>query len=234
MKFKIICFFFLVSGFFLSCHKEEKTISMNSNSDYFPSNVGHEIIYDIDSISKSDFTNQIDTFHFQIKEVIESIITDNEGRPTLRFERYKRSDESKPWVIFKVWSANLTNTTAEKKEDNITYIKLVFPVMLNKRWNGNVMNDLDDKEYRYISANLPESFNSFIFDSALTVLQNNFDDRIISKDYEVEKYATRTGMFFKESFTGFYNSPITLDMLTLEDSLNKFLHYTEKIISVKN
>ncbi|HKR03611.1 MAG TPA: hypothetical protein VJY62_03170, partial [Bacteroidia bacterium] len=175
-----------------------------------------------------------DTFHFQIKEVIESTFIDNEGRQTLRMERYRRTDESQPWVIFKVWSANLTSISAEKKEDNIIYVKLVFPVLSNKKWNGNVKNDLGNQEYQYASVNSPVSFNSFSFDSALTVLQNDFDDAITAKDYEIEKYAAGIGMFFKESYTGVYKFPLPSNTITLEDSLDEYIHYTEKIISFKN
>jgi len=235
MKFRIICFFIIISGTFLSCGDKNNSISPDNNYSYFPSNVGHEIIYNVDSISKSNFKLTTDTFHFQIKEVIESTFTDNEGRPALRLERYRRADESQPWVIFKVWSANLTKTNAEKKEDNITYIKLIFPVMLNEKWNGNVKNQMDEKEYKFISINAPENFNSFAFDSALTVLQNDYDDGFTAKDYEIEKYAAGIGMFFKESFTGSFKSTVSFNnVLTLEDSLDAYTHYTEKLISYSN
>ncbi|MEP7168659.1 MAG: hypothetical protein ABI855_04760 [Bacteroidota bacterium] len=234
MKFPIIYLFIIISVFFLSCGDKNNSVSPNNDYSYFPSNVGHEIIYDVDSISKSAFKLSTDTFHFQIKEVIESTFTDNEGRPALRLERYRRSDASQPWEIFKVWTANVTGTNAEKKEDNITFIKLVFPVALNQKWNGNVKNDMDAKEYKYTAVNSHESFNSISFDSALTVLQKDLDDRIYQKDYEIEKYATGIGMFFRESFNGMYNSQITPSMLTLQDSLNEYTHYTEKMISYTN
>ena len=206
-------------------------VSLSDGHCYVPSNVGHENIYDVDSIVKSDFTDSTTAFHFQIKEVIESIFTDNEGRPTIRLERYKRSNENEPWIIHKVWSANITTSTYEKKEDNVTYIKLIFPTSLNKKWNGNAKNDLEEKEYEFTSLNVPENLYSFSFDSSLTVLQADFADGIISKDYEIEKFAAGVGMIFKESFTGEYKSPMPPGMSSLEDSLDDYIHYTETIIS---
>jgi hypothetical protein len=127
MKNNIISVFLTISVFFLSCGEKNNTISPNNNYSYFPSNIGHEIIYDVDSISKSAFKLTTDTFHFQVKEVIESTYTDNEGRQTLRMERYRRTDESQPWVIFKVRSANLTGISAEKKKTMLSMLNLYSP-----------------------------------------------------------------------------------------------------------
>ncbi|MEO5572157.1 MAG: hypothetical protein ABIT08_03530 [Bacteroidia bacterium] len=229
MKIQIVYFLVITGIFFSSCGKKSNTVSLNSDYAYFPVNVGHEIIYDVDSIYKSDFTHHTDTFHFQIKELIESTFTDNEGRQTLRLERYKRLNETHPWEIYKVWTANLTSTNAEKKEDNINFIKLVFSIALNKKWNGNAKNDLDDLEYKYSSANVKEQFNGFIFDSTLTVLQNDFDDTFTKKDFEVEKYSTGVGMFYKEKFIGQYKYPV--DSL---DPYSTYVSYKEKLIAFNN
>jgi|SRR6185436_15373845 len=233
MKFKIISFLLVLFSFFFSCGKKDKTILPGNDYSYFPTNAGHEIIYAVDSISKSAFKLSTDTFHFQMREVIESIYTDNEGRPTLRLERYRRSDESQPWEIFKVWTANVTKTTAEKEEDNITFIKLVFPITLNEEWNGNIKNDLKEQQYRYASVNSPEKCGSLNFDSALTVIQKEVDDLVTVKEYEIEKFAAHAGMFYKESFKGSYKSPMP-PVTTLQDSLEEYTHYTEKIISFSN
>jgi hypothetical protein len=204
-------------------------VSVNDGHSYVPSNIGHEIIYDVDSIVKSDFNGMIDTVHYQVREVIESISTDNERRPTLRLERYKRLTPSDPWVIYKVWTANVTNVNYEKKEDNITYIKLIFPLVLNKKWNGNAKNDLEEEDYEYVSVNTPENFNSIILDSALTVVQSDFDDFYVEKVIKSEKYATGIGMFYKEYFVGNYKYPS--DSL---DPFDKFVNYKEKMVSYKN
>ena len=58
---------------------------------YYPNNVGHELIYDVVLITKDEFSGDEDTSIYQLKEVVESIITDNQGRPTERLERYTRN-----------------------------------------------------------------------------------------------------------------------------------------------
>jgi hypothetical protein len=221
---KLLLYFFAFVVFLVSCKKDHNTNYSDKSCSYIPTNVDHELIYDVDSVSKDDFTHLTDSFHYQIKEVIESIFTDNQGRPTMRLERYKRNTPSNPWIIHKIWSANLTATTYEKKEDNITYIKLVFPAKLNEKWNGNAKNDIEEMDYEYTTLNVPETFNSFNFDSTLTVTQSDFDVSGFEKDYEIEKFATELGVYYKEYFKG--------EMLG--NTYTNFEHYTEKLISYSN
>lgn len=218
--------FLLISIF--SCRKDSERISDYGFS-YFPSNIGHELVYDVDSIAKDDFTNHIDTFHFQIKEVIESVFTDNEGRPTLRLERYKRLESSDPWIIYKIWTANLVASAVEKKEDNVIYVKLAFPLASKKKWNGNAKNDNGERFYEYTSVNVPESLNNFAFDSALTVLQNDEDIAYYKKDFSTEKYAIGVGMIYKEIFLGIYDQNPNAT-----EPFEAFIAYKEKLISYNN
>jgi hypothetical protein len=224
-------FFFLLSPLllfpFAGC-KKDAAVEGYLGHQYFPLNTGHEIIYDVDSIVKNEFNlGQVDTFRFQIKEVVESYFTDNEGRETARLERYKRSDSSQPWVIHKVWTANLTLNTAEKKEDNITYIKLIFPPVKNRKWNGNARNEYEEQEYRITDTHRAETINNIPFDSVTTVLQAD-EDNIVYKKFEIEKYAANAGLVYKEQFNGQYG------LSGSSYVLKSYIHYTERIVSYKN
>ncbi|MFI5219678.1 MAG: hypothetical protein ACHQNT_09325 [Bacteroidia bacterium] len=217
---------------FSTCKKENKEI-VSESFNYFPSNVGHELIYDVDSIVKDDFDNSTDTFQFQIKEIIESVFTDIEGRPTLRIERYKRTNSSQAWIIHKVWTANVNSFNAEKKEDNITYVKLIFPSKLNKTWNGNSKNCLGEELYEITSLNDPDVQNNLVFDSTLNVLHSDEDDHFYRKDYAVEKYANGIGLYYKIDFRGYYKGD-PYPYPTLYDSLENYIYYSEKLISFNN
>jgi len=187
-----------ISLSYSSCKKSDNGSTTGGLTySYFPSNIGHELTYDAELITKDEFSGNEDTVYFQIKEVIESIISDNEGRPTQRLERYHRSSDTDPWVIANVWTSNLTSTLAEKKEDNITYIKLTFPVTFGKTWDGNSLNNSDLLLYEYTEINTPGSAGSLSFDSTLTVLQID-EDNFIERIYATERYATGVGMIYKE------------------------------------
>lgn len=208
-----------------SCKKEQAVSTTFTGYSYAPNNVGHEIVYDVDSIVKSDFTGIADTFKFQIKEVIESIFTDNQGRPTMRLERYKRLTPSDPWVIYRVWTANLNTLNYEKKEENISYVKLAFPPVVDNTWNGNVLNAYGEQEYKYTTVNSPDELNSQSFDSTLTVLHYYYED-LLEKNIKLEKYATGVGMYYSEQ------DSINYDYIN--DTIESRRLYREKIVSYTN
>jgi hypothetical protein len=132
-----------------------------------------------------------------IREVIESVFTDEQGRPTLRIERYKRSSDTSQWIIKDVWFANRTASTAEKVEENIRYLKLIFPVKEGDEWNGNIYNTLDEWNYEVLEADAPYQAEFFLFDSAATVLQADAPT-MIGRDYALEVYACGVGMVYKK------------------------------------
>ena len=188
---------FLLATIVYSCSKDD-SVETYIGYEYFPTNVGHWIEYDVDSIIKDDFTGHSDTFHFQLREEIDSIFIDNSGAPTQRLERFKRQTLSDPWIIHKVWTSNLSNTTAQKVEDNIRYLKLVFPVSLFTNWDGNAFNTKDQADYEYTEVHQQKTVNGLNFDSSLTVIQIVDTNNLLSDVIEIEQYATQVGMIYKE------------------------------------
>ncbi len=183
----------LISTFAASC-KKDKATPLNIGYTYFPDKVGHWIIYDVTDI-QHDITS--DTFRYQIKEVIESKFIDIEGKEAMRIERYKRDNDTLPWVIKDVWEARLDNYRAEKTEENIKYIKMVFPVDDNQFWDGNVFNTNIEWEYFYEDIDAPYSLPNFNFDSTVKVVQReNFNAVEFENAYEI--YAKNVGMIKKQ------------------------------------
>src|SRR4030095_7714907 len=128
MKKITFCLFLFVTTTIISCNDEETIIPISGLIySYFPTKVGHEVIYDVSLITKDEFSGAQDTDIYQVKQVIESEFQDNQGRLTQRLERYRRNTPNDQWVISDVWTSNLTNSRAEQMEENISYIKLAFP-----------------------------------------------------------------------------------------------------------
>jgi hypothetical protein len=191
-------FVFFLLFIVVSCKKDNSSSGTTYlGYDYFPLKVGDSLIYDV-HLKTVDALNTFDTT-YQLLERVESVFQDNENRPTLRLERYVRHDSSSPWVIYKVWRANFTNANVEKEEDNITFLKLVFPVALNKEWNGNAKDTIQNyQDYKYISVHQSYADNGLSFDSTLTVEQvNDTTDNHFNPQFYQEKYAARVGMIYK-------------------------------------
>jgi hypothetical protein len=222
---------FLAVGF-LSCKKDNNsTLDMGYN--YFPNQVGRYVVYDVDSfhyedqnINPNTHAAKIDTFKFQLKEKIQSIFQDNQNRPTIRLERYVRFSDSShsytnvPWTLRNVWVENRTATTAEKVEENLRYVKLVFPVDASKNWNGNSQNDSTAWNYYYDYYDQPRTVANHSFDSVLNVMQKD-ENSLISKTTFHEMYARNVGLIYKSEIN--IQSQPPSSWASLPDSTSAFL-----------
>lgn len=198
MKYlKFIPFLIVLSFLFFSSCKKETELPVDMGYKYFPVNTGHWVIYDVDSVSYNDFTGQVDSFKFQIKELVESVFTDNEGRETQRLERYKKLNDTSIWYIKDIWTVNLTASTAEKVEENDRIIKLIFPPHESEKWNGNLYNTNGEQNYAYSDIHSTCVLNNLTYDSTLTVIQKQ-EYTLISEKFEKEIYAAHIGLIYKK------------------------------------
>jgi hypothetical protein len=169
---------------------------------YFPDRVGHWVIYEVDSTVYDDFEGDTDVYRYQVKEVLESEFTDNQGRRALRVERYKRLYDPNvpysniPWHLSRVWAFTKTNAAGEKLEENERFVRLSFPVTQGKTWDGNAYNTLGQWNYKYKEADKPFSIAAFAFDSTCLIEQKNEINSISHRVYK-ERYAKNVGMIEK-------------------------------------
>lgn len=196
LKYTFLYLFILTITLFYSSCKEETVDPPFLGYEYFPNEANTWVEYKVDSIRYDDQFGH-DTFNFELREIIESKFIDNEGRDAQRIERYKRGDSTANWQIRDVWYANLTNTTAEKVEENVRFVKLNFPLKLDRPWDGNIFNTMDEQEYEIIKLNEPYSINGMSFDSTVTVLHIDFVT-LVSEDYSIEVYAKNIGLVHKK------------------------------------
>ncbi|MBK6397179.1 MAG: hypothetical protein IPF75_02640 [Bacteroidetes bacterium] len=183
-----------------SCKKESVEAPALSYN-YFPTESGKYIIYDVDSIYHSETDNNNDdsvfSYHFQIKDKIDSSFVDLEGRVNQVRLRYHRNSDTLPWQLTEVWTQYLSSTSAYLTEENIKYHKLSFPINATITWNGNDSNTEEEELYYYDYFHESDVLNGLSFDSTLSVIQideNNFVETI----YGNEKYAAGVGMIYKE------------------------------------
>lgn len=185
-----------------SCNKT-KSFPVDYKYAYFPLEIGHYVIYDVDSIVFDDNTNRSDTFHYQKMHVIDSSFIDNSGREAYRLIRYHRADSSQPWFIADVWYAVRNKSSLEVVEENQRFIKLLFPPEQGQTWMGNqylqIVEEnewLEDWEYSVTGADMPDNINELHFDSTVRVLQHD-EENLIEKFYGEEKYAWNVGLVYK-------------------------------------
>lgn len=171
--------------------------------EYFPVQIGYYIIYDVDSTVYDELTHIPKTYKYRIKEQITQAYTNDEGTLSYRLERFiKWCDSTKsydqiPWQIKDVWTITPYHTSIVKTEENIPYVKIIFPVKAHAQWDGNAKNNLGTKIYTYEYTDTPETINNFYFTNTLKVKQYEYRSLIQYRN-EVEKYAQNVGLVYKE------------------------------------
>lgn len=230
MKVKLIFFVFIVSITIVSCRKDDTTRNnIFTGKSYFPLQTGNEIIYQITEINIDKASAIYDTVLYQIKERVDSIFVDAGGKQTYRIERYQRQDSLCQWIIKDVWTTQITDLNVQKTEENIRYVKLVFPAEVGQVWGGNVYNDLEPQDYQILTTNVAEAFNLFLFDSVLTVEQRN-EESLISKEYAVEKFANGIGLVYKE-ITDLYSQSLIGSGIPIEERVDEGTIYKQEVIA---
>jgi hypothetical protein len=200
-KFLVVIIF--IPLFYFSCKKETLDYKL-FGKEYFPLKVGYYIIYSVDSIQFYDITLTSDTFRYQLMELVDSTITDDFGNTSFMIKRFVRANDLQPWTLKRVWLANLYNDRAEKQEENLRFMKLHFPVILNKTWRGNIYIVADsvhhykpDWNYIYKTMDTTLQMNGNKLDSCIVVQQYNEQNQI-EKHIEREMYQKGTGLVYKE------------------------------------
>lgn len=195
----ILSFILLI---FFSC-KKNSTEPLAIDLSYFPLVTGKYIIYDVDSFGYWAFSDSIIHSHYQIKEEVDSPFVDNTGNQAFKIIRSRRADENSGWAVTDIWTANLTDHTAEKVEENLRFIKLDFPVQLDRQWFGNSKIQTDSNlaflagwKYEYTSVDQPLTLNGHSFDSTVSVTQF-VDSNVIQQYIYREKYAKHVGLIYK-------------------------------------
>ncbi|MDX1943243.1 MAG: hypothetical protein SFU99_21945 [Saprospiraceae bacterium] len=134
MKYSL--FVMLIMFLALVACTEEKAIGPDLGYDFYPLQVGKYWIYQVDSIIYDDEGLKVDTVHLFFREEITDWRLNNIGDTAFVAERFESYD-SVNWQIKEVFSLERTRTQALRNENNLRFIKLIFPINRNERWDGN-------------------------------------------------------------------------------------------------
>ena len=118
---------------------EERPI--DQGKDYYPIEVGSSWTYVYDSIVYNRQFRTIDTLTGYIQETISNQLSDIGGHPNYRIERLIKKSEGEPWTPNTVWSVNVEDSRLIRTEENLPFIKLLFPTTIDVEWDGNAFID---------------------------------------------------------------------------------------------
>lgn len=200
-------FFVLAILALASCKKDSDDIVMpDFGYEYYPEEIGTYVVYDVDSTTYDDFFRPplVTKSKFQIKERIESYFVDNQGRNAVRIEQFKRDSADAPWELTRSYYFIKNKSSVERVEENLRFIKLVFPPKLNQRWNGNRFIEAVDNnaylanwDYRITAAGEEATINGITYPKTVSVLLRDRETQI-QKVLAKEVYAANVGLVYKE------------------------------------
>ena len=183
---------------------------------YFPLEIGKFIDYAVDSVVYDFATGSSilrDSTRTFLREVIADTILDNAGQPVYAIEQYERRSDTAAWQIRRVYSAARTATQAIRTEENLRFLKLIFPLDRHSAWNGNLWIDqyreieiagerlrpFVNWNYEVDSLDIPAAIGPFNFDSILVVTEVD-ETNAIERRFSRVKYAKHLGLVWREQW----------------------------------
>ena len=232
-KLSIILLLLVATFTFVSCHKENEIpadIEFAADKQYFPLETNKSLIYKVTEISIDKPSDYYDTAIYFLRERTDIPFIDNEGDTAYRIERFKSPTQNYNWTISDVWESKITTYTAEKVEENQRFIKIKFPLAIGKYWNGNLKNDLDDKDCTITSLSATYNNESIHLDSCLSITRDSSVTQI-SKLYDVEIYARGIGLVYKEITD--INSQEVIYGVPIENRIHRGTIYRQELITIE-
>lgn len=192
----------------------KKNIDSGKNSlllyqyDFFPVEVGYWVEYQVDSITYDDFYDpvKIDTASYYIREEVADSFIDDAGYRAQTINVYRREGGvDSIWRLIQRDVVNLLPNRAERVEDNLRFIKMVFPSFNNQTWSGNSYLNTDDEDYEFYEGWIYSYKDLYgvgrvgdqTFDSVMTVVQRDYEN-LLEKNYFEERYVKRIGLVYKK------------------------------------
>jgi len=214
LKIKSIIFLSIIF-LLIACKKESAVFKTEKIKDYYPLKVGKYINYKLDSTVYLSLGTKKEVRSYLVQDKIDSIITDNLGRPSYKIKRTIRSNtDTTKWKDLMSYLVTFDSTRLELVEDNQRYLKMVEPISNGFNWKGNSFINtagipsiqyLADWKYTYENVRRPFSVNGISYTETVTVNQRNDTSGTATNkksyfeiNYSKEVYSKSIGLIFKE------------------------------------
>lgn len=176
----------------------EKNITLDQDRlglEYFPLEVGQYRIYDVNEILYT--ISSFDTLQYELRESVVNSYENSEGSTTYTIHREKRVNDQALWELDSVWTARKTNSVAISVENNISLVKMVFPIENGISWDGNIFNSSSERLFTYDLNVEPITVGADEFTDLVKVIQSDIPENIVNQDQRYEVYATGIGLVNK-------------------------------------
>ncbi len=220
---KRILLFLGILAVMWACNSPKETPSPTRlGYDFYPLEVGQYSIYDIYQIR---FTpDNADTTNYQIKEQVIDTLIDANREVSFLIWRYSRATTASQWRLDSAWLTKRTPYLAIRKENNIDYAKLSFPLKEGKQWNGNEFNSFGAETYQAVNLDQPYQVQDSLYPKTVTIAQKD-ETSEVAKDRRLEVYARDKGLIYKERIQHKYAYKQTDSTVIYSDTVESGITY---------
>lgn len=193
----------LISCLLFACDNVNSNLPLpQDGGKFFYPNVGQSVIYDVEDI-EYELTGKFMVKTYQLKEINVLAFKDLDGKEAFKIERYRRENNTQKWMIDSVFMAKKEIDKALKFENNVTYVKIYFPIKEGLKWNGNAYNSFGNDTYELKKVNQSFQTNGQKFENTFSVVQQN-DSTLVDLKRRIEVYAENIGMIYQEKTSVLY------------------------------
>ena len=180
----------------VSCESPEENPPFDSGMEYFPLQKGAFQIYDVTSI---EYTLGVpETLRYELKTVVADSFLNAEGDYSHVLYRSKRHEGASEFTYLDTWSARKDDRTAVTNEENISFLKIKFPIVPHNEWDGNLYNAAGEDAYLLEQVKVPFTSNGQSYTDCIVINQNDNQDFVVALDQRKEIYARNVGLVYKE------------------------------------
>ncbi|MEP2611883.1 MAG: hypothetical protein ABJH57_18720, partial [Cyclobacteriaceae bacterium] len=194
---RIVGFLLIVSVFgAVSCDGSEEPDPIDLGYDFYPINPETYRIYQVDEI-KYDLLGP-DTTNYQIRESISDSLISESGIVSYVLKREKRTDSADVWKTDSLWTLRKDQSAVVITENNVAVIKLSFPIVDGKVWDGNAQNIKPSQSFYYeIPEPLIELHTLIETESIVKVISADLEPNLVNQDQRFDVYARNIGLIEK-------------------------------------
>lgn len=163
--------------------------------EYYPLSIGDYKIYYTSSIAYK-LDGSIDTATYLVKEITEGSVLYSDGNYRTILGRYSKELDGVVWEKDSIWAVLTDKSKIIVSEANMDYVKLVFPVVEEKQWDGNATNAKDSELYQLKDVGVSYSYDTLSYVNTLTVVHKDLVDpaKITEDIYRIEVFAADIGL----------------------------------------
>jgi hypothetical protein len=191
-----------------ACTTEPDPYLPADDENFYPLELGKYWVYEVDSIIfRPEITVEVDSVQLWMREEIVDTILDNSGNTLFVVEQSERYNLTDPWEFKQLLTVGLLNNQIIRTENNLRFIKMVFPIQLFQQWDGNIFIDPTTivrvggetiemfKDWSYSTIAEGESINieGENYEDVITIAPSQSENLIELRKVE-EQYANNIGL----------------------------------------